>query len=93
MTSMQAERNEKAAAHEVSSVDLVESAGWDKSATKRLIRKIDLRLIPFLSLLYLLSFLDRTNIGNARLDTLEDDLNMPKTSLQYNNALGKSQIR
>lgn len=66
----------------------VEAAGWDESTTKKLIRKIDVRLIPFLALLYLLSFLDRTNIGNARLDTLEVDLGMPKTSLQYNNALG-----
>lgn len=59
----------------------------DEAATKRLIRKIDWRLIPFLALLYLLSFLDRTNIGNARLDTLEEDLGMSKTSLQYNHAL------
>lgn len=58
---------------------------WDEAATKRLIRKIDWRLIPFLALLYLLSFLDRTNIGNARLDTLEADLNM--SGLQYNHAL------
>jgi hypothetical protein len=29
----------------------------------KLIRKIDLRLIPWFSLLYLLSFLDRTSIG------------------------------
>ncbi|KAM0787385.1 hypothetical protein ACM66B_003470 [Microbotryomycetes sp. NB124-2] len=43
---------------------------------KRLLRKIDLRLIPFLSLLYLLSFLDRVNIGQARLDGLEKDLNL-----------------
>jgi hypothetical protein len=28
-------------------------------ATKRLLRKMDIRLIPFLALLYLLSFLDR----------------------------------
>lgn len=34
-----------------------------------------------------LSFLDRTNIGNARLFGLEDDLKMPKKSLQYNTAL------
>lgn len=58
---------------------------WDESATKKLIRKIDWRLIPFLALLYLLSFLDRTNIGNARLDTLEADLGM--SGLQYNHAL------
>lgn len=30
---------------------------------KKLIRKIDWALIPWLSLLYLLSFLDRTSIG------------------------------
>lgn len=34
---------------------------------KKLLWKLDLRLIPWLSLLYLLSFLDRTNIGNAKI--------------------------
>ena len=34
---------------------------------RKLVRKLDLRLVPWLSLLYLLSFLDRTNIGNAKL--------------------------
>ena len=85
--SMQVETVEKATAKGVEYPSTVESAGWDTAATKKLIRKIDLRLIPFLAFLYLLSFLDRTNIGNARLDTLEKDLNMPKTSLMYNNAL------
>jgi hypothetical protein len=33
---------------------------------RKLLRKIDLYLIPWLSLLYLLSFLDRTSIGNAK---------------------------
>jgi hypothetical protein len=32
---------------------------------KALIRKIDWRLIPVLSILYLLSFLDRTAIGDS----------------------------
>lgn len=64
-----------------------ESAGWDAVSTKKLLRKIDLTLIPFLALLYLLSFLDRTNIGNARLDTLEKDLHLSKERLQYNDAL------
>lgn len=48
-------------------------------------RKIDLWLIPWLSLLYLLSFLDRTNIGNARLAGMEPDLNM--SGSDYNSAL------
>ena len=86
-TSMQVENTEKVTSQRIEYPTTVESAGWDPTATKSLIRKIDLRLIPFLAFLYLLSFLDRTNIGNARLDTLEKDLNMPKTSLMYNNAL------
>lgn len=64
---------------------LESGAEWDEASVQRLIRKIDWRLIPFLALLYLLSFLDRTNIGNARLDTLEADLGM--SGLQYNHAL------
>jgi hypothetical protein len=37
----------------------------DPIAEKRLVRKLDWKLIPWLCLLYLISFLDRTNIGNA----------------------------
>ena len=56
--------------------------GYDAKATSRLIRKIDWTLLPFLALLYLLSFLDRTNIGNARLAGLEKELGMK--GLDYN---------
>lgn len=75
--------------HDMKNVEIerVESAGFDAAATKKLIRKIDWTLVPFLALLYLLSFLDRTNIGNARLAGLEADLGMDPTSLQYNTAL------
>ena len=41
----------------------VDVSGVDEA---KLIRKIDLRLLPWLSFLYLLSFLDRTSIGNAK---------------------------
>jgi len=58
--------------------------GFDEKRTAKLIRKIDLVLLPFLALLYLLSFLDRTNIGNARLAGLEASLGMNPKSLQYN---------
>ncbi|KAJ7170475.1 putative MFS transporter [Mycena crocata] len=49
----------------------VDSIGIDEQS---LIRKIDWRLIPWFVVLYLLSFLDRTSIGNARLYNLEGDL-------------------
>lgn len=52
---------------------------------RKLLWKLDLKLIPWLTLLYLVSFLDRTNIGNAKIDGLLDDLNI--TSGQYQAAL------
>ncbi|KAH8904692.1 MFS general substrate transporter [Coniochaeta sp. PMI_546] len=49
---------------------------------KKILRKMDLRLIPMLALLYLLSFLDRGNIGNAKIEGLQEDLGMSPD--QYN---------
>ena len=37
----------------------------DPIAEKRLLRKLDLRVVPVLWFLYMLAFLDRTNIGIA----------------------------
>ncbi|KAI1128377.1 major facilitator superfamily domain-containing protein [Nemania abortiva] len=52
---------------------------------RRLVWKLDLVLIPWLCLLYLLAFLDRTNIGNAKVAGLLDDLHL--STGQYNAAL------
>ncbi|KAL1304988.1 hypothetical protein AAFC00_003892 [Neodothiora populina] len=52
---------------------------------KKLLRKLDLKLIPWLCFLYLISFLDRTNIGNAKIDGLVEDLNL--TDGQYTASL------
>lgn len=57
-------------------------ARYDEKQTKKLVRKLDTHIMPVLVILYLLSFLDRTNIGNARLAGLEEDLNME--GLDYN---------
>ncbi|KAF9234654.1 MFS general substrate transporter [Melanogaster broomeanus] len=51
----------------------------------KLWRRIDLRLIPIITLMYLLSFMDRGNIGNAKLDGLVTQLNL--TGNKYNIAL------
>jgi hypothetical protein len=53
-----------------------EFAGFDAKREAILLRKMDVRLIPILALLYLMSFLDRGNIGNARLAGLEADLGL-----------------
>ncbi|KAK0728760.1 major facilitator superfamily domain-containing protein [Lasiosphaeria miniovina] len=41
-----------------------------------LLRKLDRRLLPAVGILYLLSFLDRSNVGNAKLENLTVDLKM-----------------
>ncbi|KAK0244214.1 major facilitator superfamily domain-containing protein [Armillaria nabsnona] len=57
----------------------------DTQEDRRLVRKVDLRLIPILLLLYLLSFLDRSNIGNARIIGLATDIHLSPSA--YNTAL------
>ncbi|KIW00220.1 uncharacterized protein PV09_08260 [Verruconis gallopava] len=44
---------------------------------RKLTTKLDIRVIPIFGLLYLICFLDRTNIANARLAGLEKALHMP----------------
>lgn len=40
------------------------------------IRRLDWHLMPFVFLLYMLAVLDRSNLGNARLAGMEDDINL-----------------
>ncbi|KAH8647377.1 major facilitator superfamily domain-containing protein [Xylariales sp. PMI_506] len=52
---------------------------------KRILRKVDWKILPLLSFLYLIAFVDRSNIGNAKVAGLTTDLNM--VGLQYNAAV------
>lgn len=47
--------------------------------------KIDLRLVPILTIVYLFAFLDRSNIGNANVFGLSTDIGL--VGNQYNVAL------
>lgn len=58
---------------------------FDPKETKRILRKVDFRLVPVLALLYLLAFLDRSNIGNAKVAGMNTELGL--TGPQYNMAL------
>lgn len=51
------------------------------TAEKRLLRKLDLRIIPCIWTLYMLSYLDRANIGNAKTGGMAKDFGL--TSNQY----------
>lgn len=48
-------------------------------------RKLDIYILPIATMFYLMSFLDRSNIGNARVAGLQKDLGMSNT--QYSMAL------
>ncbi|KAF2087786.1 MFS general substrate transporter [Saccharata proteae CBS 121410] len=48
----------------------------DGDEEKKLVRKIDLYLLPTIWLMYLLSYMDRTNIGNAKIAGMMTDLNL-----------------
>ncbi len=49
---------------------------------RRILKKVDYHLVPLLSLLYLVAFIDRSNIGNAKIAGLEAALNLE--GLRYN---------
>ncbi|KAK0504485.1 major facilitator superfamily domain-containing protein [Armillaria luteobubalina] len=57
----------------------------DAVSAKSVWPKLDLFLLPVIAMFYFLSFLDRTNIGNARIAGLQHDLKM--TNRQYSIAL------
>ncbi|KAH9853629.1 MFS general substrate transporter [Lenzites betulinus] len=56
-----------------------------KALTKRVLWKLDIHVLPPLALLWLANFIDRTNIGNAKIAGLERDTHLQGT--QFNSAL------
>jgi hypothetical protein len=54
----------------------------DPEMESRIVRKLDRHLLPLLGILYLFSYLDRVNIGNARLFGLEEAIRL--SNGQYN---------
>jgi MFS family permease len=57
----------------------------DEEESKVIVRKFDIRLLALFTVINLFSFIDRVNIGNARLLGLEKDLRL--TGLKFNIAL------
>lgn len=57
----------------------------DPALERKVVRKCDLHVVPILTALFMFAFLDRINIGNARILGLEEDLGMG--GHQYNIAL------
>ncbi|KAF5373687.1 hypothetical protein D9758_000898 [Tetrapyrgos nigripes] len=57
------------------------SLEYTDEEARRAVRRLDYAILPVMTLYYLLSFLDRANIGNARVAGLQRDLGM--TDHQY----------
>ena len=57
----------------------------EKTAEARLLQRLDLRVLPILWLLYLVSFVDRSNIGNAKIQGMDEELAL--TGQRYNVAV------
>ncbi|CAJ2507672.1 Uu.00g088580.m01.CDS01 [Anthostomella pinea] len=54
----------------------IDTPNWAVEEEKVVRRKLDMQLVPTVTVLYLLCFLDRVNIGNARIQGMADDLNL-----------------
>ncbi|GAA6014330.1 hypothetical protein JCM10207_005423 [Rhodosporidiobolus poonsookiae] len=75
------ERSPAESAHEVDHVD------FTPEEERKVVRKVDWALLPGLTFLYLLSFLDRSNIGNAKLFNMLDDIGLASYPASYNTSL------
>ncbi|OAQ97104.1 hypothetical protein LLEC1_04367 [Akanthomyces lecanii] len=58
--------------------------GMTDAEYRKLIWKLDVRLLPPLFILWFISLIDRVNIGTARIQGLEKDLHMDPRSNQFN---------
>ena len=60
----------------LSSEDDVFLRDFPAEKKKRLLWKIDIRLVPMLLWLYLITYIDKVNIGNAKIEGLLPSLNI-----------------
>lgn len=60
---------------------------FDPVLDKKTLFKLDILLVPLVASMYLLAFLDRANIGNARVAGLQKDLDISDTQYQIGKAL------
>lgn len=81
------EKHETALLDRTSDELSTDSSPAEKLAERKLLLKVDLRVMPILILLFLISFVDRTNIGNARIEGMEKSLHMNPKGHGYNIAL------
>ncbi|KAF3032230.1 hypothetical protein E8E11_000983 [Didymella keratinophila] len=60
----------------VSHASSTAEVSFDRAAERRLLRKLDVRIVPVLWILYLVNFIDRANIGNAKIQGMDKELDL-----------------
>ncbi|KAL4911768.1 major facilitator superfamily domain-containing protein [Aspergillus aurantiobrunneus] len=80
---MDPEKSQIEMSEDVKQHSLSASGDYDaeQKLTRKILLKLDTRMLPVLAILFLCSFLDRTNVGNAKILGLEEDLSI--TNHQY----------
>ncbi|KAL2106130.1 hypothetical protein VUR80DRAFT_7240 [Thermomyces stellatus] len=63
---------------DVSSSQRGDEGDWDKEEETRVRHKIDAHTVPLVTILYMLCFLDRINIGNAFIQGMREDLDLAR---------------
>lgn len=71
-------RRRRASASTVQSYQL-----YTPDEERAVVRKFDRKLVLFVALLYMLSFLDRSNIGNAKIAGLDQDLDLDSHKYEW----------
>ncbi|KAL3477945.1 major facilitator superfamily domain-containing protein [Aspergillus californicus] len=81
MNTVDQKENEDAHVEDMKQDASGQDISWTAEEEKKLVRKIDMFLLPNIWIMYLLSYMDRTNIGNARIAGMAEDLDI--SSSQY----------
>ncbi|KAF6791698.1 major facilitator superfamily transporter [Colletotrichum sojae] len=69
-------QNSDASSGQVETVEQADTFNVDKATERAVLRKLDYRIVPMVMWVYLMNMMDRVNIGNARLFSMEDDLGL-----------------
>ena len=72
--------------HDPSAIESIPEVRYgevDPMLERRVVRKMDFRIVPLVSALYVLAFLDRSNIGNARIAGMREDLKLVGNDYQW----------
>lgn len=63
--------------------DVNQRVDYTDAEIRKVVRKLDWHLLPLCFVLYTFSVLDRSNLGNARLAGLQDDLDLEGDRYQW----------